>query len=140
MVQTKLTRFNIIREGMNDIDTWITENLDALTELYRPSTRERKTDTYALDCCQQLGQKPNKETTSSMTICSRRHKASQELLKLCRLLQLEELGKNIKMEELVDKVQDSMSRRRGVTEAATTVTMDLIEHHLIQSTKVHTMV
>jgi hypothetical protein len=125
---------------MNNIDTWITENPDAPTELYRPSSRERKTDTYALDHCQQLGQKEDKETTRSIEICSRIHKAAQELLKLCRLPQLEELGKNIIMEELVDKVQDNTSHRRGVTEVATTVTMDLIEQHLIQPTKVHTMV
>jgi hypothetical protein len=56
-VQTKLTQFNIIWEGMNNIDTWIIENLDAPVELYRPSSRERKIDTYALDHCQQAGQK-----------------------------------------------------------------------------------
>jgi glutamate mutase epsilon subunit len=49
MVQTKLTQFNTIQEGMNNIDTWITENLDAPVELYHPSVRERKTNIYALD-------------------------------------------------------------------------------------------
>jgi hypothetical protein len=42
-IQTKLTQFNTIREGINDIDRWIAENPDAPTELYRPSTSERKT-------------------------------------------------------------------------------------------------
>jgi hypothetical protein len=53
-VKTKLTQFNIIQEGMNNIYTWITENPDAPIELYHPSARERKNDTYALDQCQQL--------------------------------------------------------------------------------------
>jgi hypothetical protein len=44
------------------------------------------------------------------------------------------------MEELVDKIQDNTSHRREVTESTTTVTMDLIEKHLIQPTKVHTMI
>jgi hypothetical protein len=84
-VQTKLTQFNIIQEGMNNIDTWILENLDALTKLYYSSAREIKNDTYAVDHCQQLGQKADKEMTSSIEICSCIHKAMQELLKLCRL-------------------------------------------------------
>jgi hypothetical protein len=54
--------------------------------------------------------------------------------------QLEELGKNLIMEELVDKIQDNTSHRWEVTESTTKVTMDLIEQHLIQPTKVHTMV
>lgn len=44
------------------------------------------------------------------------------------------------MEELVDKVQYSTSCKLGVTEATTTITTNLIEQHLIQPTKVHTMV
>jgi hypothetical protein len=44
------------------------------------------------------------------------------------------------MEELVNKVKDSTNHIRGFIEAATTVTMDLIEQHLIQPMKVHTMV
>jgi hypothetical protein len=31
MVETKLKQFNIIREGMKNIDTWITKNMDAPT-------------------------------------------------------------------------------------------------------------
>jgi hypothetical protein len=139
-VKRNLTQFNIIREGMNNIDTWIVENLDTHVELYCPLARERKIDTYARDHYQQMGQKENKETTSSIAICSHIHKATQKLLKLCRLPQLEELGKNIIMEEPVDKVQDNTSRRRGFIEVATTFTMDHIEKDLIQPTKVHTMV
>jgi hypothetical protein len=63
-VQTNITQFNTIQEGMNNIDMWIIENLDALTELYRPFVRERKIGIYALDHCQQLGQKEDKETTT----------------------------------------------------------------------------
>jgi hypothetical protein len=44
------------------------------------------------------------------------------------------------MEELVDKVQDSTNHRRKVTESATKVTIDLIEKHIIQPTRVHTMI
>jgi hypothetical protein len=36
-VQNKLTQFNTIQEGMNNIDTWITEISNSLVELYRPS-------------------------------------------------------------------------------------------------------
>jgi hypothetical protein len=84
-VQTKLTQFNTIWEGMNNIDTWIAENPDAPVELYHPSGRERKIDLYSLEHCQQAGQREDKETTSSMEICSQLHKATQELIKICRL-------------------------------------------------------
>jgi ribosomal protein L24 len=56
-IQVKLTQYNIIREGITDIDRWIEENPDAPPELYRPSKMERKMDLYALDHCQQIGQK-----------------------------------------------------------------------------------
>jgi molecular chaperone DnaK (HSP70) len=48
-IQVKLTQYNIIHEGINDIDRWIEENPDAPPELYRPSNMERKIDLYALD-------------------------------------------------------------------------------------------
>jgi hypothetical protein len=137
--QTNLTQLNIVQERMNNINTWITENMDASIELYHPSTREIKIDSYELDHCQQMGEKVDKETTRSIPICSRIHKEINELLKLCRMPQLEELQKNLTMEELVDKVQDSTSHRRFVTEATTIVTKDLIEQHLIQLKNVHTM-
>jgi hypothetical protein len=91
IVQTKLTQFNIIWEGMNDIDTWIAENPDDAKNYITPQSREKNTDIYALDRCQQVGQRVDKETTSSLAICSCIHKVAQELLKLCRLPQLEEL-------------------------------------------------
>jgi hypothetical protein len=98
---------------MKNIDTWIAEKSDAPIDLYFPSSKERKTDNYALDCCgQQLGQKAEKKMTRSTTIYSHMHKVVQELLKLCRLPQLEELGKNLIMKELVDKVHENSSCRR----------------------------
>lgn len=54
-IQTKLTQYKTIREGIDIIDRWITENPDAPPELYRPSKAERKMDLYALDHCQQVG-------------------------------------------------------------------------------------
>jgi hypothetical protein len=53
---------------------------------------------------------------------------------------LEELGKTLIMEQLIEKVQQSTSHRREVIESTSKVTMDLIEQHLIQPTKVHTMI
>jgi hypothetical protein len=85
MVQNKLTQFNTIQEGMNNIDTWIAENSDAPIELYHPSVKERKTYIYALDYCQQVGQREDRETTISMVICSHLHKEAQELIKICQL-------------------------------------------------------
>jgi len=75
-----------------------------------------------------------------MEICSCVHKVAQELIKICQLPQLEELGNNLVMEEFVDKVQDNTSHTREVIESATIVTMDIIEQNLIQPTKVHTMI
>jgi hypothetical protein len=66
--------------------------------------------------------------------------ATQELIKRCQLPQLEELGKNLIMEELVDKIQDNTSQDEKSPKSTTTVMMDLIEQHLIQPTKVHTMI
>jgi hypothetical protein len=106
-----ITQFNIIWEGMNSIDTWIVENLYAPIELYCPSSRERKVDTNPLHRFQQAGQKEIREMASSITICLCIHKVAQELLKLCRLPQLEEIGKNLIMKELVNKVHDNTSHR-----------------------------
>lgn len=44
------------------------------------------------------------------------------------------------MEELVDKIQDNISHRQEVTQSPTKVMMHLIEQHLIQPTKFHTMI
>jgi hypothetical protein len=75
-----------------------------------------------------------------MVVCSKLHKVAQELIKGSRLPQLDELGKNMVMEELVDKVQDNTNHRRSVIEATTTITTDLIEKHLLQPIKLHTMI
>jgi hypothetical protein len=75
-----------------------------------------------------------------MEVCSKLHKVTQELIKGFRLPQLDELGKNMVMEELVDKVQDNTNHRRSVIETTTTITTDLIEQHLLQPIKLHTMI
>jgi len=62
---------------------WIAENPNAQVELPRPSSMESKTNLYSLEQCQQDGQREDKETTSSMAICLRLHKATQELIKIC---------------------------------------------------------
>jgi hypothetical protein len=36
-IQTKMTQYKTIQEGIDDIDKWIAENPDAPLELYRPS-------------------------------------------------------------------------------------------------------
>jgi HD superfamily phosphohydrolase YqeK len=54
---------------------------------------------------------------------------------------LDELRKNLVTEELVEKVQDNTNQRRVVVEAATTIsTTNLIDHHLLQPVKLHTMI
>ena len=52
---------------------------------------------------------------------------------------LDELGKNLVMEELVNVVQESTSRRQ-VVETSTFLSTDLIDQHLIQPIKLHTMI
>jgi hypothetical protein len=44
------------------------------------------------------------------------------------------------MEQLLEKIQQSTNHRQEVTEAATKVTIELMEQHLVQPTKVHTMI
>ena len=44
------------------------------------------------------------------------------------------------MEELIDKIQDSTNQRWEIIEATIEVTMDLIEQHIVQSTRFHTMI
>jgi hypothetical protein len=56
-VQTKNTHMNTIRESIDDIDKWITENNDAPVELPHPSSMERKTNIYSLEHCQQVVQR-----------------------------------------------------------------------------------
>lgn len=50
----KLAQYNTIREGVAEIDKWITKNPDAPPELYRPSKSARRTTMYALDHGQQI--------------------------------------------------------------------------------------
>jgi hypothetical protein len=75
-----------------------------------------------------------------MGICSRTHKAAQELIRNGLLPRLDELGNNLVMEDLVNSVQESRSRRRQIVEASTFVSTDLIDQHLLQPVKLHTMI
>jgi hypothetical protein len=50
------------------------------------------------------------------------------------------IGKNLATEELVDKVHDNTNQRKSVVEASTTVSTELIEQHLLQPIKLHTMI
>jgi hypothetical protein len=79
----------------------------------------------------QPGQKVDTEVTKSMEICSRIHKASQELIKNGRLPRLDELGKNPVSEELVNAVHDNTNHRKEVVEATTFVSTCLIDQHLL---------
>jgi hypothetical protein len=69
-VQAKNTHFNNVQESIDDLDRWIIENPDAPIELPHPSSAERKFDLTALDHCQQVRKRADRETTSSMVICS----------------------------------------------------------------------
>jgi len=42
--------------------------------------------------------------------------------------------------ELVDKVYDNTNQRKEVVEEATTISIDLIDRHLLQLVKLHTMI
>jgi cell division septum initiation protein DivIVA len=80
MIHMQLTQYNTIRKGIADIDTRITENLDAPPKLYIPSKSTRKIDLYVLDHFQQVGKRADKEVTKAMGIRSRTHKSAQELI------------------------------------------------------------
>jgi HD superfamily phosphohydrolase YqeK len=95
---------------------------------------------YSLDRCQQVRQREDKEVTKSMGVCSKIHMVAHDLIKDSQLPQLDELGKNMVMEELVDKVQDSINHKRLVVETTTTITTNMIEQHLLQPVKLHTMI
>jgi hypothetical protein len=75
-----------------------------------------------------------------MEICSRIHKVAQELIRNSRLPRLDELGKNLVIEELVNAVHDSTNQRKEVVEETTFVSTYLIDQHLLQPVKLHTMV
>jgi hypothetical protein len=62
------------------------------------------------------------------------------LIKNSRFPKLDELGKNLVSEELVDKVHNNTSQRRAVVEAATTISTNLIDQHMLQPVKLHTMI
>jgi hypothetical protein len=62
------------------------------------------------------------------------------LIRNGHLPRLDELGKNLVTEELVNAIQDNTSRRRQIVEATTFVSTDLIDQHLLQSVKLHTMI
>lgn len=75
-----------------------------------------------------------------MAICSRTHKVAQELIRNGCLPRLNELGKNLVTEELVNAVQDNTNQRKQIVEAATFVSTNLIDQHLLQPVKLDTMV
>jgi len=75
-----------------------------------------------------------------MEVCSKIPKGTQELIKGSQVPQLYELGKKLVMEELVDKVQDNTNHIILVVETTTTITTDMIEQHLLQPIKLHTMI
>jgi hypothetical protein len=52
----KLTHYNTIHEGINDIYRGIEENYDAPLELYSLSKSGRKADFYSLDHFQQISE------------------------------------------------------------------------------------
>jgi hypothetical protein len=54
-IQTKLTQYKTIREGIDDIDRWIIENPDAPLELYRPSKEDKKIDCMHLTIVNRWG-------------------------------------------------------------------------------------
>jgi hypothetical protein len=139
-IHMQLTQYNTIWEGITFIDTWIEKNIDAPTELYRPSKSTRKTYLYALDHFQYVGKQVDKEVTKAMEIFSRTHKSSQEFIRHGLLPSLDELGKNLVMEELVNVVQESTSKIRQIVETSTFVSTDLIDQHFLQPTKLHTMI
>jgi hypothetical protein len=56
-----------------------------------------------------------------MAICSRTHKVAQELIRNGCLPRLNELGKNLVTEELVNAVQDNTNQTKQIVEAATFV-------------------
>jgi hypothetical protein len=139
-IQMKLTHYNTIREGITGIGRWIEENPNAPPELYRPSKSERKINLYALKHFQQIGQRDDREVTKSMEICSRIHKVAQELIKNGCLSRLDKLGKNVVAKEIVNVVQENTNPRKHIVEEATFVSTDLIDQHLLQLVKIHTMV
>jgi hypothetical protein len=62
------------------------------------------------------------------------------LIKGSKLPNLDELGKNLVIEELVDKVHGNLNQRISLVEATTTITTGLIDQHLLQPIKLHTMI
>jgi hypothetical protein len=75
------------------MNRWIAENPNALVELPCSSKIERKIDYASFDRCQQDGKRAEKETTSSLALCTQIHKATEDLTQKCFLPPIEELGK-----------------------------------------------
>jgi hypothetical protein len=78
--------------------------------------------------------------TISLAICVKIHKATKVLTNKSYLTPNEELGKTISMEKLVKKIQQHINQRLEKDEATMKVTIGLMEEHLIQPTKVKTMI
>jgi hypothetical protein len=111
-IKMKLAHYNTICKGIVDIDRWIEENHDAPHDLYRPSKYGRNIDLSALDHCQHIGQKVDREVTKYIKICSRIHKETHELIKNGHLPVLDDLGKSLVAKEMVNGVENNTNKRK----------------------------
>jgi hypothetical protein len=75
---------------------------------------------------------------SLLTICTQLHKSAQVLTHKCHLPPI--ARENHHDGETPQKIQQRTSQRLEVTEATTKVTIKLMEQHLVQPSKVHTMI
>jgi len=103
-VQVKNTKFNTIREVIRDVDRLITKNTHAPIDILHPSRIKMKVDLTLLDIFQQDRKRVDRETTISMVIYSQLHKVAQDLTRKCHIPPLQELGKTLVMEQLIEKV------------------------------------
>jgi hypothetical protein len=90
-VQAKNVQFIVIWEGLNDMQQWFAENLDAPIEMPHTLEGERRIKYASLDRCQQAEERDDKETNNSLVICAQLHKAAQVLTHKGRLPPNEEL-------------------------------------------------
>jgi hypothetical protein len=89
---------------LNDIKIWIFENIYSPTELPFPSEVDWIIDFTSLNQCQQVGKRAKEENTSSLVIYLHLLKVAQVLTHKCHLPPIEELGKTISMEQLLEKI------------------------------------
>jgi hypothetical protein len=62
------------------------------------------------------------------------------LIKNNRLPRLDELRENLVTKELVEKVHENTNQRKTLVEAASTISIDLIDQHLLQPVNIHTTI